>query len=422
MTPMSREAEIAAAGAVKVPDWRLALAEADVISLHLPRLPETENMIGAAEFAAMKPGALLVNTSRGGIVDERALADALRAGRIGGAGLDVFDEEPPPKDHPLFAFDRVLLSPHIAGFTRDSSAPPCRRRGRERSRRARWPARSGARRQQGSARQRESPGAHEEAIARRSRRQRLHGAEPRPRLPRRAGHLRPAAHARRSSFSPTSMTRSPTMRRRPLASPARPATGRTLVADPAVDLVDITTPNALHKPIALAAIAAGKPVYCEKPLAPNAADAKEMADAAEKAGVADLRRLQLSQEPDHRARPRDRGERRDRRGGFASAASTPRTTCPTPQAPWTWRLDPAGGHGVVADLGSHIISIARYRRRPDRRAGRPDGDRRQGAPGRRRRRARSARSRSTIRPAASFASPAAPPARSRRAGSPPAAS
>jgi D-3-phosphoglycerate dehydrogenase len=120
--PNVAEAEIAAAAAAKVPDWRVALSEADVISLHLPRLPETENMIGAAEFAAMKPDALLVNTSRGGIVDERALAEALRAGRIGGAGLDVFDEEPPPKDHPLFAFDRVLLSPHIAGLSRDSSA------------------------------------------------------------------------------------------------------------------------------------------------------------------------------------------------------------------------------------------------------------------------------------------------------------
>ena len=101
---------------------------------------------------------------------------------------------------------------------------------------------------------------------------------------------------------------------------------KKLIADPAVDLVDITAPNALHKPIALAAIAAGKPVYCEKPLAPNAAEAKEMADAAAKAGVEDRRRLQLPQEPDGGARPRDRRERRDRRGGRASAASTPRTT------------------------------------------------------------------------------------------------
>ncbi len=113
-------AEVAAAGATPVADWRAALAEADAVSLHVPRLPETENMIGAPELARMKPDAILVNTSRGGLVDERALAEALAAGRIGGAGIDVFDEEPPRAGHPLFAADRVLLSPHVAGLSREA--------------------------------------------------------------------------------------------------------------------------------------------------------------------------------------------------------------------------------------------------------------------------------------------------------------
>jgi D-3-phosphoglycerate dehydrogenase len=120
--PNVSAAEVAAAGATAVADWRAALAEADVISLHLPRLPATENMIGPAEFAAMKADAILVNTSRGGLVDEAALARALAAGKIAGAGIDVFDEEPPRPDNPLFASDRVILSPHIAGLSREATA------------------------------------------------------------------------------------------------------------------------------------------------------------------------------------------------------------------------------------------------------------------------------------------------------------
>jgi predicted dehydrogenase len=97
---------------------------------------------------------------------------------------------------------------------------------------------------------------------------------------------------------------------------------RALVADPAVDLVDITTPNTLHKPIALAAIAAGKPVYCEKPLAPNAAEAKEMVDAAEAAGILTLVGFNYLK-PDGASRPQliENGEIGEI---VASAASTPR--------------------------------------------------------------------------------------------------
>ena len=75
--------------------------EADFVSLHVPRLPDTERMIGAAELRSMKPTAFIVNTARGGLIDETALAAALAAGTIAGAGIDVFDDEPPPRDHPL---------------------------------------------------------------------------------------------------------------------------------------------------------------------------------------------------------------------------------------------------------------------------------------------------------------------------------
>jgi D-3-phosphoglycerate dehydrogenase len=109
------------AGVEPVADWRAALPETDIVTLHLPRLPETENMIGAAELAAMKAGAFLVNTARGGLVDEAALAEAIATGHFGGAGLDTFEREP-PVDHPLFASDRVILSPHIAGVTQESVA------------------------------------------------------------------------------------------------------------------------------------------------------------------------------------------------------------------------------------------------------------------------------------------------------------
>ena len=91
------------------------LASADIVSVNVPRADRP--LIGAAEFARLRPGAIVVNTARGGIVDERALAAALSESRLAAAGLDVFDDEPPAKDHPLFAFDQVVLSPHIAGLT-----------------------------------------------------------------------------------------------------------------------------------------------------------------------------------------------------------------------------------------------------------------------------------------------------------------
>ena len=103
------------------------LEKADVVSLHLPLIPQTEGLIGAAELARMKPGAVLIQASRGGIVDEAALADRLRAGALGGAAVDVYSTEPPGPDNPLLqlsgeAARRVLFTPHIAGVTRQASA------------------------------------------------------------------------------------------------------------------------------------------------------------------------------------------------------------------------------------------------------------------------------------------------------------
>ena len=95
-------------------------AEADVISLHAPLTPETRHVIGAAELARMRPTTILVNTARGGLVDEAALVAALRERRIFGAGIDVFEQEPPPRDHPLFDLDNVVVSDHTAWYSEAS--------------------------------------------------------------------------------------------------------------------------------------------------------------------------------------------------------------------------------------------------------------------------------------------------------------
>jgi D-3-phosphoglycerate dehydrogenase len=93
------------------------LAQADIVSLHVPLTPATAGLIGAAALAAMKPGALLINTARGGLIDEAALLDALTSGHLGGAGLDTLAQEPPPPGHPLLTAPRVIVTPHIAAST-----------------------------------------------------------------------------------------------------------------------------------------------------------------------------------------------------------------------------------------------------------------------------------------------------------------
>jgi phosphoglycerate dehydrogenase-like enzyme len=103
------------------------LQGADVVSLHVPLLPSTTGLIGSRELALMKPGAVLIQVARGGVVDEAALAAHLTAGRLAGAAVDVYSTEPPGPDNPLLTLDgeaaqRLLLTPHVAGITRQSSA------------------------------------------------------------------------------------------------------------------------------------------------------------------------------------------------------------------------------------------------------------------------------------------------------------
>jgi phosphoglycerate dehydrogenase-like enzyme len=96
------------------------LRTSDVVSLHVPLTAASKHMIGARELRLMKPSAYLINTCRGPVVEEPALYEALRDGTIAGTGLDVFDQEPPPSDNPLFGLDNVVLTPHLAGPTWDN--------------------------------------------------------------------------------------------------------------------------------------------------------------------------------------------------------------------------------------------------------------------------------------------------------------
>jgi D-3-phosphoglycerate dehydrogenase / 2-oxoglutarate reductase len=102
-----------------MPDLGALLVQADFVTIHLPRTPDTEGLIGERELALMKEGARLVNTARGGIVDEEALERSLRQGHLGGAGLDVFAEEP-VTDHPLFGLDQVVVTPHLGAATAEA--------------------------------------------------------------------------------------------------------------------------------------------------------------------------------------------------------------------------------------------------------------------------------------------------------------
>jgi len=118
--PYKTAAEIKAAGCEPVADLDAALPKADFVSIHCPKTPETVGMFNAARLKRMKPSAYLINTARGGIVVEAALYDALVSGKLAGAGLDVFEQEPPPSGHSLFELPSVIMAPHVAGVTREA--------------------------------------------------------------------------------------------------------------------------------------------------------------------------------------------------------------------------------------------------------------------------------------------------------------
>jgi D-3-phosphoglycerate dehydrogenase/(S)-sulfolactate dehydrogenase len=115
-------AEAAAKLGASLVDLETLWREADAISLHVPLTEQTRNLVDAATLAKMKKGAILVNCARGGIVDERAVADALASGHLGGAALDVFEKEPPAANHPLFAQDGFVCTPHIGASTEEAQS------------------------------------------------------------------------------------------------------------------------------------------------------------------------------------------------------------------------------------------------------------------------------------------------------------
>jgi D-3-phosphoglycerate dehydrogenase len=115
--PYKPAAEIKAAGCEAVTDLEAALPRADFVTVHCPKTPETVGFIDAAKLKLMKPSAYLINTARGGIVDEKALYEALVTKKLAGAGLDVFEVEPPPVGQPLHALPNVIMAPHVAGVT-----------------------------------------------------------------------------------------------------------------------------------------------------------------------------------------------------------------------------------------------------------------------------------------------------------------
>ncbi|HUB41010.1 MAG TPA: C-terminal binding protein [Streptosporangiaceae bacterium] len=117
--PFRAGTDIRASGAEPV-DLPELLDRSDFISLHVPLTAQTHHLINAQALAAMKPSAVLINTARGGLVDEPALAAAIRSGQIAGAALDVLAQEPPPQDHPLLADQRVLITPHAGWYSTEA--------------------------------------------------------------------------------------------------------------------------------------------------------------------------------------------------------------------------------------------------------------------------------------------------------------
>ncbi|MBP7565919.1 MAG: hypothetical protein KA795_07920 [Burkholderiaceae bacterium] len=125
-SPSADPASITAAGAEQVATFDALLDRADVLSLHRPSRPDTRHMLNAGALARLKPTAIVVNTARADLIDTDALMSALGAGALAGAGLDVFDQEPVPADHPLREFTNVVLTPHTAGSTDEALAETAR--------------------------------------------------------------------------------------------------------------------------------------------------------------------------------------------------------------------------------------------------------------------------------------------------------
>lgn len=115
--PYKPASDIKAAGCEPVADLDAALPRADFVSIHCPKTPETVGLFNADRLKRMKPASYLINTARGGLIDEKALHEALVSGKLAGAGLDVFEQEPPPVDNPLFKLANVITAPHVAGVT-----------------------------------------------------------------------------------------------------------------------------------------------------------------------------------------------------------------------------------------------------------------------------------------------------------------
>lgn len=120
--PHAPDAVFTEAGVERVAELEVLLAQSDIISLHCPLTAETRNLLDARRLALLPQGAVVVNTARGGLIDEPALLDAVRSGHLSGAALDSFVAEPPSADHPFFGEPRILLSPHVAGVTAEAGA------------------------------------------------------------------------------------------------------------------------------------------------------------------------------------------------------------------------------------------------------------------------------------------------------------
>jgi phosphoglycerate dehydrogenase-like enzyme len=110
---------VSAWGGTYVGDLTELAGQVDVLTIHTPLTRATHHLINREVLRAMKPEAILINASRGAVLDEEALIEALRDGHLGGAGLDVYDPEPPAPDNPLFRFEQVVLTPHVASFTEE---------------------------------------------------------------------------------------------------------------------------------------------------------------------------------------------------------------------------------------------------------------------------------------------------------------